>query len=164
MQELGITWFATVAARALHRWPEHPSALLVEESASANAFAREVRHFYPFAPLVGGRSASCDRERANPGRLPRPPRFVRHKPRPLCGPNPIEYVARQDITVSLRPMPTAASGLSSPTQPEVAGAVRSVIGSPIAFRSGVGQGQRGYSQLVITASTTTEEIWRMWST
>lgn len=106
MQELGITWFATCTVGQStgapcwwrSRRPRTPSPARCAAS-------------IPFAPLVGGWSASCDRERASPGRLARPPRFVRHKPRPLRGPNPIEYVARQDITVSLRPVPTAASGV-----------------------------------------------------
>lgn len=54
---VAVTWFATFAAHALHRWPEHRSALSGEDSAYAYAFAQEVRRFYPFAPFIGGLAA-----------------------------------------------------------------------------------------------------------
>lgn len=54
---VAVTWFATFAAHALHRWPEHRSALSGDDPAYAYAFAQEVRRFYPFAPFIGGLAA-----------------------------------------------------------------------------------------------------------
>ncbi|MFF8268445.1 cytochrome P450 [Streptomyces sp. NPDC016562] len=55
---VAIAWFAAFAAHALHRWPQHRE-LLRDDSAGAyaEAFAQEVRRFYPFAPFVAGLAA-----------------------------------------------------------------------------------------------------------
>jgi fatty-acid peroxygenase len=49
---VAITWFLAFSAHALHRWPEH-RPLLRDDDAFAQAFAHEVRRFYPFAPVMG---------------------------------------------------------------------------------------------------------------
>ncbi|SEQ15859.1 cytochrome P450 [Streptomyces radiopugnans] len=64
---VAVCWFVAFAAHALHRWPEH-RARLAEEArtgaghgfggAYAEAFAHEVRRFYPFAPFIGGLAAA----------------------------------------------------------------------------------------------------------
>ncbi|MGW6781852.1 MULTISPECIES: cytochrome P450 [unclassified Streptomyces] len=55
---VAIAWFATFAAHALHRWPEHRGPLRGDVSGRLAAdFAHEVRRFYPFAPFVGGLAA-----------------------------------------------------------------------------------------------------------
>ncbi|WP_079407414.1 cytochrome P450 [Streptomyces sp. 3211] len=55
---VAIAWFATFAAHALHRWPQHREFLRADpDRAYARAFAHEVRRFYPFAPFVGGLAA-----------------------------------------------------------------------------------------------------------
>ncbi|MEV5602724.1 cytochrome P450 [Streptomyces sp. NPDC052299] len=54
---VAVSWFAAFAAHALHRWPEHRSALREGDPAHALAFAQEVRRFYPFAPFIGGLAA-----------------------------------------------------------------------------------------------------------
>ncbi|MGW3056540.1 cytochrome P450 [Streptomyces goshikiensis] len=55
---VAIAWFATFAAHALHRWPQHRELLRADpEKTYARAFAHEVRRFYPFAPFVGGLAA-----------------------------------------------------------------------------------------------------------
>ncbi|MEV6607191.1 cytochrome P450 [Kutzneria sp. NPDC051319] len=53
---VAVSWFVTFAAHALHRWPRH-RADLAAGGAFAEAFAHEVRRFYPFAPFLGGRAA-----------------------------------------------------------------------------------------------------------
>ncbi|WP_188192056.1 cytochrome P450 [Nonomuraea sp. SYSU D8015] len=53
---VAVSWFVTFAAHALHRWPEHRAALLSGDPSFAEAFAHEVRRFYPFAPFVAGRA------------------------------------------------------------------------------------------------------------
>ncbi|AQZ61831.1 Cytochrome P450 [[Actinomadura] parvosata subsp. kistnae] len=53
---VAVTWYVTFAAHALHRWPRHRQALRDGDAAYAEAFAQEVRRFYPFAPFVGGRA------------------------------------------------------------------------------------------------------------
>ncbi|GHD79621.1 fatty-acid peroxygenase [Streptomyces goshikiensis] len=56
---VAIAWFATFAAHALHRWPQHRELLRADpEKTYARAFAHEVRRFYPFAPFVGGLAAN----------------------------------------------------------------------------------------------------------
>ncbi|TCC00170.1 cytochrome P450 [Micromonospora zingiberis] len=55
---VAVTWFVTFAGHALHRWPEHRDRLRAGDAAFAEAFANEVRRFYPFAPFVGGRAAT----------------------------------------------------------------------------------------------------------
>lgn len=55
---VAIAWFATFAAHALHRWPQHRDLLRADTAGSyAEAFAHEVRRFYPFAPFVAGLTA-----------------------------------------------------------------------------------------------------------
>ncbi|MFJ3202500.1 cytochrome P450 [Streptomyces sp. NPDC086989] len=55
---VAIAWFAAFAAHALHRWPHHRGALRAGTAGSyAEAFAHEVRRFYPFAPFVAGLAA-----------------------------------------------------------------------------------------------------------
>ncbi|MEV6734270.1 MULTISPECIES: cytochrome P450 [unclassified Streptomyces] len=52
---IAIAWFAAFVAHALHRWPHHRELLRSDpEGTYAEAFAHEVRRFYPFAPFVGG--------------------------------------------------------------------------------------------------------------
>ncbi|MEV1333280.1 cytochrome P450 [Micromonospora costi] len=55
---VAVTWFVAFAAHALHRWPEHRERLRTGDPAFAEAYAHEVRRFYPFAPFVGGRAAA----------------------------------------------------------------------------------------------------------
>ncbi|MEV5593825.1 cytochrome P450 [Streptomyces sp. NPDC052496] len=54
---VAVTWFVTFAAHALHRRPQERSRLLKEGPAYAEAFAHEVRRFYPFAPFTAGLAA-----------------------------------------------------------------------------------------------------------
>ncbi|MEV4537882.1 cytochrome P450 [Asanoa sp. NPDC049518] len=54
---IAVSWFVAFAAHALHRWPGHRDRLRAGDPAYAEAFAHEVRRFYPFAPFVGGRAA-----------------------------------------------------------------------------------------------------------
>lgn len=55
---VAVAWFATFAAHALHRWPHHRTLLREDTGGEyAEAFAHEVRRFYPFAPFVGGLAA-----------------------------------------------------------------------------------------------------------
>ncbi|MFF2193026.1 cytochrome P450 [Streptomyces sp. NPDC058157] len=55
---VAIALFATFAAHALHRWPQHRDLLRADTGGSyAEAFAHEVRRFYPFAPFVAGLAA-----------------------------------------------------------------------------------------------------------
>jgi fatty-acid peroxygenase len=53
---VAVCWFVTFAAHALHLWPEHRDRLRDGDPAYAEAFAHEVRRFYPFAPFVCGRA------------------------------------------------------------------------------------------------------------
>jgi fatty-acid peroxygenase len=50
---VAIAWFLAFAAHALHRWPVHRERLQADDEAFAEAFAHEVRRFYPFAPVMG---------------------------------------------------------------------------------------------------------------
>ncbi|WP_204034390.1 hypothetical protein [Micromonospora qiuiae] len=50
-----MTWFVAFAGHALHRRPGYADRLRADDPAFAEAFAHEVRRFYPFAPFVGGR-------------------------------------------------------------------------------------------------------------
>jgi fatty-acid peroxygenase len=52
-----VAWFTAFAAHALHLWPRHREPLAAGDTVYAEAFAHEVRRFYPFAPFVGGRAA-----------------------------------------------------------------------------------------------------------
>jgi fatty-acid peroxygenase len=51
-----ISWFLAFSGHALIRWPQHRDRLAGGDAAFAEAFAHEVRRFYPFAPFVGGRA------------------------------------------------------------------------------------------------------------
>ncbi|WP_231515622.1 cytochrome P450 [Herbidospora cretacea] len=53
---VAVAWFVAFAAHALHRWPGNRARLRDGDPAFAEAFAQEVRRFYPFAPYVGGRA------------------------------------------------------------------------------------------------------------
>ncbi|HEX6339063.1 MAG TPA: cytochrome P450 [Jiangellaceae bacterium] len=48
--------FVTFAAHAMHRWPEQRQRVQEGDADYLEAFAQEVRRFYPFAPFVGGRA------------------------------------------------------------------------------------------------------------
>jgi fatty-acid peroxygenase len=51
-----VAWFMAFAGHALIRWPENRKRLADGDAAFAEAFAHEVRRFYPFAPFIGGRA------------------------------------------------------------------------------------------------------------
>jgi fatty-acid peroxygenase len=51
-----IAWFTAFSAHALIRWPDNRGRLADGDAAFAEAFAHEVRRFYPFAPFIGGRA------------------------------------------------------------------------------------------------------------
>jgi fatty-acid peroxygenase len=53
---VAVSWFVAYTAHALHRWPAHRDRLRAGDRAWTEAFAHEVRRFYPFAPFVGGRA------------------------------------------------------------------------------------------------------------
>ncbi|SCL23632.1 fatty-acid peroxygenase [Micromonospora rhizosphaerae] len=55
---VAVTWFVTFAGHALHRWPAHRRRLAAADPAFAEAYAHEIRRFYPFAPFVGGRAVT----------------------------------------------------------------------------------------------------------
>ena len=52
-----VAWFMAFSAHALIRWPDNRKRLADGDAAFAEAFAHEVRRFYPFAPFIGGRAA-----------------------------------------------------------------------------------------------------------
>ncbi|MFC5820895.1 cytochrome P450 [Nonomuraea harbinensis] len=52
---VAVAWFVAFAGHALHRRPHLRQALA--DPGYAEAFAQEVRRFYPFAPFIGGRAA-----------------------------------------------------------------------------------------------------------
>jgi fatty-acid peroxygenase len=52
-----VAWFMAFSAHALIRWPDNRKRLIDGDAAYAEAFAHEVRRFYPFAPFIGGRAA-----------------------------------------------------------------------------------------------------------
>lgn len=54
---VAVAWYVTFAAHATHRWPEERERIRKRGAEYAEAFAQEVRRFYPFAPFVGGRAA-----------------------------------------------------------------------------------------------------------
>lgn len=54
---VAVSWFVAFSAHALQQWPAHREALRAGDDAFAEAFAHEVRRFYPFAPFVAGRAA-----------------------------------------------------------------------------------------------------------
>jgi fatty-acid peroxygenase len=51
-----VSWFLAFSAHALIRWPDNRGRLADGDPAFAEAFAHEVRRFYPFAPFIGGRA------------------------------------------------------------------------------------------------------------
>lgn len=51
-----IAWFLAFSGHALARWPQHRDRLASGDPAFAEAWAHEVRRFYPFAPFIGGRA------------------------------------------------------------------------------------------------------------
>jgi fatty-acid peroxygenase len=51
-----VAWFVAFSGHALIRWPTHRKRLADGDGAFAEAFAHEVRRFYPFAPFIGGRA------------------------------------------------------------------------------------------------------------
>ncbi|MGN9787812.1 cytochrome P450 [Nonomuraea sp. ZG12] len=53
---VAVCWYVTFAAHAMHRWPHLRAVLRAGDADYAEAFAQEVRRFYPFAPFVGGRA------------------------------------------------------------------------------------------------------------
>jgi fatty-acid peroxygenase len=53
---VAISWFAAFSGHALARWPQHRERLATGDPAFAEAWAHEVRRFYPFAPFIGGRT------------------------------------------------------------------------------------------------------------
>jgi fatty-acid peroxygenase len=53
---VAISWFLAFAAHALISWPQYRERLRGGDPALAEAFAHEVRRFYPFAPFLGGRA------------------------------------------------------------------------------------------------------------
>ncbi|MEV7040391.1 cytochrome P450 [Amycolatopsis sp. NPDC051061] len=53
---VAVCWFVAYAGHALHRWPQHRQRLAAGDTAFAEAFAHELRRFYPFAPFIGGRA------------------------------------------------------------------------------------------------------------
>ncbi|SCF05400.1 fatty-acid peroxygenase [Micromonospora coriariae] len=55
---VAVSWFVAFAGHALHRWPAHRDRLRADEPAFTEAYAHEVRRFYPFAPFVGGRAVT----------------------------------------------------------------------------------------------------------
>ncbi len=51
-----VAWFLAFSGHALARWPEYRERLAAADPAFAEAWAHEVRRFYPFAPFIGGRA------------------------------------------------------------------------------------------------------------
>ncbi|WP_097186016.1 cytochrome P450 [Blastococcus haudaquaticus] len=51
-----VAWFLAFSGHALARWPENRKRLASGDDAFAEAWAHEVRRFYPFAPFIGGRA------------------------------------------------------------------------------------------------------------
>jgi fatty-acid peroxygenase len=53
---VAISWFLAFSGHALVRWPQYRERLASGEPAFPEAWADEVRRFYPFAPFIGGRA------------------------------------------------------------------------------------------------------------
>ncbi|WP_344136854.1 cytochrome P450 [Saccharopolyspora halophila] len=53
---VAVCWFIAHTGHALHRWPRYRQRLREDDGEFAEAFAHEVRRFYPFAPFIGGRA------------------------------------------------------------------------------------------------------------
>jgi fatty-acid peroxygenase len=51
-----VAWFVAYSGHALIRWPQYRERLAGGDPAFAEAWAHEVRRFYPFAPFIGGRT------------------------------------------------------------------------------------------------------------
>ncbi|NEK87827.1 cytochrome P450 [Blastococcus saxobsidens] len=51
-----VAWFLAFSGHALIRWPQYRERLAAGDPAFAEAWAHEVRRFYPFAPFIGGRA------------------------------------------------------------------------------------------------------------
>ncbi|TFV61983.1 UNVERIFIED_ORG: cytochrome P450 [Bacillus sp. AZ43] len=51
-----VAWFTAFSGHALIRWPHYRERLADAEPRFAEAWAHEVRRFYPFAPFIGGRA------------------------------------------------------------------------------------------------------------
>ncbi|WP_029433213.1 cytochrome P450 [Blastococcus sp. URHD0036] len=51
-----VAWFLAYSGHALISWPQHRARLAGGDPAYAEAWAHEVRRFYPFAPFIGGRA------------------------------------------------------------------------------------------------------------
>jgi fatty-acid peroxygenase len=69
---VAIAWFVAFSGHALHRWPANRERLRGHDDVFAEAFAHEVRRFYPFAPLMGAvarRDVPWDGDVIEPGTL-----------------------------------------------------------------------------------------------
>src|SRR3954468_6010148 len=69
---VAISWFVAFSGHALIRWPDNRKRLASGAPAFAEAFAHEVRRFYPFAPFLGGkapREVEWDGERIPEGAM-----------------------------------------------------------------------------------------------
>lgn len=53
---VAIAWFVTFAALALHEHPAWRARLLAGDDGELTRFVQEVRRFYPFFPMTGGRA------------------------------------------------------------------------------------------------------------
>lgn len=53
---VAIAWFVAYAAHALHHWPAERHALRTGGQAVVDAFANEVRRFYPLTPFLAARA------------------------------------------------------------------------------------------------------------
>jgi fatty-acid peroxygenase len=53
---VAVSWFVAFSGHAMIRWPATRARLAEGDPAYAEAWAHEVRRFYPFAPFVGGRA------------------------------------------------------------------------------------------------------------
>jgi fatty-acid peroxygenase len=56
---VAISWFLAFSGHALALWPQHRERLATGDPAVAEAWAHEVRRFYPFAPFLGGRTPAA---------------------------------------------------------------------------------------------------------
>lgn len=69
---VAISWFLAFSGHALIRWPASRARLASGDPAFAEAWAHEVRRFYPFAPFVGGtapRAVEWDGEQVPEGAM-----------------------------------------------------------------------------------------------
>ncbi|MDF5755466.1 cytochrome P450 [Spongiactinospora sp. TRM90649] len=51
---VAVAWYVAFAAHAMHRWPEQRALLRDGDPDQAEAFAQEIRRFYPFVPFLAG--------------------------------------------------------------------------------------------------------------